>query len=139
MSLVEKLHSKRIKTEEIIGWGTYLRKQWEDAFASSLTETNKKKIYLCDYLWHVFSYEKIDCSKNEKAEELFNAQKKKSCYIFFQHSNNVLLVDRASNLSSFDFAHEEDVYVVDKNFSWTYVKTHELDCGPYFTHVVDEK
>ena len=25
-----------------------------------------------------------------------------------------------------------DWYVVDRNFTWTYVQTHEEDCGPYF-------
>ena len=26
-----------------------------------------------------------------------------------------------------------DWYLVDKDFTWTYVHTHEEDCGPYFT------
>jgi hypothetical protein len=25
-----------------------------------------------------------------------------------------------------------DWYLVDKHFTWTYVHTHEADCGPYF-------
>ena len=25
-----------------------------------------------------------------------------------------------------------EVYVVGKNFEWTYIKTHESSCGPYF-------
>ena len=25
-----------------------------------------------------------------------------------------------------------DWYLVDKDFTWTYVHTHEADCGPYF-------
>ena len=25
-----------------------------------------------------------------------------------------------------------DVYLVDKDFTWTYVHTHEEACGPYF-------
>ena len=25
-----------------------------------------------------------------------------------------------------------DWYLVDKDFTWTYVHTHEEDCGPYF-------
>ena len=33
------------------------------------------------------------------------------------------------------FAQEEDVYVVDENFTWTYVVTHENYCGPYFSKV----
>ncbi|MBT2723991.1 DUF4275 family protein [Bacillus sp. ISL-46] len=26
----------------------------------------------------------------------------------------------------------DDVYVVDKDFTWTYILTHEYFCGPYF-------
>ena len=28
-----------------------------------------------------------------------------------------------------------DWYLVDKDFTWTYVHTHEEDCGPYFCKV----
>ncbi len=27
---------------------------------------------------------------------------------------------------------DDDVYVVDKDFKWTYLKTYETMCGPYF-------
>ena len=30
------------------------------------------------------------------------------------------------------FADKHDVYLVDKDFTWTYVHTHEEACGPYF-------
>lgn len=30
----------------------------------------------------------------------------------------------------------DDVYVVDKDFSWTYIYSHEYFCGPYFFHPV---
>jgi hypothetical protein len=33
------------------------------------------------------------------------------------------------------FAGKNDVYLVDKQFTWTYVHTHEADCGPYFRKV----
>ena len=138
MDLITKLQSKKIKVEEITGWGPYLRKQWEDAFTSHLSNTNKKKIYMDQYLWHAFSYEKVTCATNDKAEELFNAQQKKSCYVFYQHSDDVLLIDRASKITASDISLEDDIYIVDKDFTWTYVKTHESYCGPYF-HKLEKK
>ena len=33
---------------------------------------------------------------------------------------------------------EEDIYVVDKEFTWTYVNTHERSCGPYFSKIKNE-
>jgi len=138
MDLITKLQSKKIKVEEIAGWGPYLRKQWEAAFASHLSDANKKKIYMDQYLWHAFSYEKVTCATNEKAEELFNAQQKKSCYVFYQHSDDVLLIDRAGKITASDISLEDDIYIVDKDFTWTYVKTHESYCGPYF-HKLEKK
>ena len=31
-----------------------------------------------------------------------------------------------------DSMHGADWYVIDRNFTWTYVRTHESDLGPYF-------
>ena len=36
-------------------------------------------------------------------------------------------LESANSLDSF-----AEVYVVDKDFKWTYIKTHENMCGPYF-------
>lgn len=65
---------------------------------------------------------------------------KKECYIFYQHCNDVLLIKDASLLSMDDILRETDdmykgdIYIVDKDFTWTFVKTHEDRwCGPYFT------
>ncbi len=75
-----------------------MRQEWDKAFAPSLTKANKKKIYMNEYLWHVFSYEKVSCLKEEKAQRQFDNQKKKGCYIFFQHSDDVFFIERASKL-----------------------------------------
>ncbi|WP_429351212.1 DUF4275 family protein [Paenibacillus sp. 4624] len=31
-----------------------------------------------------------------------------------------------------DFDEQQDIYIFDKAFTWTYVHTHESMCGPYF-------
>lgn len=46
MDLIELLKRKKMKVTEIPNWGTYLRKQWENNFASCLTASEKKSIYL---------------------------------------------------------------------------------------------
>jgi hypothetical protein len=33
------------------------------------------------------------------------------------------------------FADQQDVYLVDKHFTWTFVHTHEAECGPYFRKI----
>jgi len=138
--LVTELKKKKIKVIEIPKWGTYLRKKWEDEFVSHLNEAEKKAIYLydedgaCGYLWHVFSYEKRVRLQEEQADTAFNREHKKSCYVFYQHSDDALILENARALRAEDFEDEEDVYVVDKEFNWTYVRTHETGwCGPYFS------
>lgn len=138
--LLEILNNKKIKIIEIPKWGPYLRKQWEYNFANHISETEKKSIYLFDndgvwgYLWHLFSYDKKNNLKEEMADQAFNNEAKSSCFVFYQHSDDALILENASNLTAHDLINELDIYVVDKDFNWTYVKTHETGCcGPYFS------
>jgi hypothetical protein len=140
MDLVVALRKKKIKVIEIPKWGTYLRKRWEDEFASHLNVAEKKAIYLydedgaCGYLWHIFSYEKRNTLQEEQADTTFNREYKKSCYVFYQHSDDALILEHAGAIRAEDFEEQEDVYVVDKEFNWTYVRTHETGwLGPYFS------
>ncbi|MFZ5966939.1 MAG: DUF4275 family protein [Bacillota bacterium] len=140
MEIIDMLKSKGVKVTEIPKWGTFLRKQWEDNFANHLSHREKEAIYLydvdgvCGYLWHLFSYEKRDCLKGEEAEQAFNDEQKNACYIFYQDTDDALILEEAAAFNTNDLLNESDVYVVDKEFSWTYVKTHEVGwCGPYFS------
>ncbi|KKB33222.1 hypothetical protein QY97_03625 [Bacillus thermotolerans] len=140
MDLVSSMRMKKVRVIEIPKRGTYLRKKWEDNFVNHLNDKEKKTIFLhdqgdfCGYLWHVFSYEKKKCLKEEQADIAFNKEAKKSCYVFYQHSDNAFILENASTLTAEDFVNEEDVYVVDKGFNWNYVRTHETGwCGPYFS------
>lgn len=91
--------------------------------------------YFCGYLWHVFSYKRRPHLVQKTASEAFDAKKKTKCYVFYQHLSDVLYIGQASALKAAHFAQEEDVYIVDENFTWTYVMTHESDFGPYFSEV----
>jgi hypothetical protein len=139
MDIIDILKSKKVKVTEIPKWGSYLRKQWEDNFANHMSIEEKEAIYLydddgaCGYLWHIFSYGKRDCLQGEEAEQVFNDESKNACYIFYQHTDDALILEEADALSANDLLDESDIYVVDKEFNWTYVKTHETRwCGPYF-------
>lgn len=141
IDLAESITSKKVKVKEIPKWGAYLRKQWEESFANHLSDKEKKSIYFYDdengfsgYLWHLFSYERRKCLKEEHADIAFNKEMKESCYVFYQHSDDALILDNASSLTAMDFVNEEDIYIVDKEFNWTYIVTHETGwCGPYFS------
>ena len=140
MEVVDILKNKKIRVKEIPKWGAYLRKQWENNFGNHISHEEKKSIYLynvdsaCGYLWHIFSYEKKDCLEGEQAEKAFNNEPKNTCYVFYQHSDYALILENASMFTANDLLNETDIYVADKGFNWTYVKTHETGwLGPYFS------
>ncbi|WJV18089.1 DUF4275 family protein [Rossellomorea marisflavi] len=142
MDCIDQLKEKNIKVRDIPGWGAYLKREWVTHFAGHLSDKEKQSIYLLDaegfggYLWHLFSYKKKKCLEGEKAEVAFRDQRKQSCYIFFQDTEDALLLENASGFDVKDLSSEvgRDVYVVDKQFRWTFVLTHETDwLGPYFS------
>ncbi|MDK7489926.1 DUF4275 family protein [Bacillus paranthracis] len=138
MEFLDVLRKKNMKVREFRNWGVYFRKRWEDNFENHLSDEEKEDIFLygdkyrCGYLWHIFSYEKKKCLEGKEAENTFHNEGKKECYIFYQHCDDVLLIKDAS-LLSMDDMYKGDIYIVDKDFTWTFVKTHEHRwCGPYF-------
>ncbi len=140
MEIVDLLKNKKVRVREIPEWGVYLRKQWENNFANHIGPEEKKSIHLydsggaCGYLWHIFSYEKRDCLQGEHAERVFTNEPKNACYVFYQHSDYALILENASAFTADDLTNETDIYIVDKEFTWTFVKTHETGwLGPYFS------
>ncbi|OCA84176.1 hypothetical protein A8F94_15765 [Bacillus sp. FJAT-27225] len=139
MELQRKLIYKDVEVEEAPGMGRMFRKQWEERFAGNLSKREKLSIHLYDkgessgFLWHIFSYEKQDCLEGKAAEQAFNAVRKYACYVFYQNYEDALILKNAKRFTADDLKNEYDVYVVDKDFTWTYVKTHETGwIGPYF-------
>lgn len=132
--IIELLEKKNIEFTELANWGQYLRSVWEENYAFQLTSDEKKNIYLEQYLWHVFSYKKVPCLKNEQAIKEFNRVIKEqcTCHIFFQRSNFALTVQSCRDITAEDIMLDDDIYIVDTEFNWTFVKTHEEQCGPYF-------
>lgn len=138
MDLIDLLKRKKIKVTEIPKWGAYLRKQWENNFANSLSVSEKKSIYFDSYLWHLFSYEKKSCLRDNRANTALHEEVKKECYLFYQHSECALILENAASLTAADLFNEGDVYITDKKFTWTYVNTHESYLGPYFSRKNNE-
>lgn len=143
--LYTRLKRKNMKVTENLHWGIYFRKRWEERFARHLSQEEKERIFLfgdryfSGYLWHIFSYKKIPHLCQVEAYEAFDLQQKTKCYIFYQHLPEVFYVEYAELLKAEDFLEEEDIYIVDENFTWTYVVTHEESCGPYYTNKVLEE
>jgi hypothetical protein len=126
MEQIDLLKGKGITVIEIKNKDHKLLKQWGVAFAKNLSKNQKRQIYYGHCLWHVFSYDVLPCKKSHKARNAFNMIEKDKCYIFYQDSEYALLLENARSLTSEDITNEidgfiHDIYVVDKDFSWTYI------------------
>jgi hypothetical protein len=133
MEQVDLLKDKGIRVTELHNKGYELIKHWGEAFAKDLTKNEKRQIDYGRFLWHALG----SCKRGQSARNAFNYIMKDECYIFYQEFKNAYLLENASSLTSEDILNEYDgsicdVYVVDKDFTWTYIVTHEEDFGPYF-------
>ena len=113
-------------------------KKWLNSFASNITASDIKKYVVStgDYIWHIFSWELLDEHKYLNGEEAKKAYDKedKSDAIYIEWFEDDETKDITWELSSAKALDKlVEVYVVAKDFSWTYIKTHEGNlCGPYF-------
>ncbi|MDV6377864.1 DUF4275 family protein [Sporosarcina sp. GW1-11] len=133
------MQNKELNVLDIPKWGRYLRGKWIESFAANLTIEERKEIYMDQFLWHLCSYEKVECLEKEEAISAFEKKNKKQCTIFYQFSDDAYLVQHAKNLSVQDLPRDEwnmdyqDLYVMDQDHQWTFIITHENDwLGPYF-------
>ena len=113
-----------------------VKERWLDAFAEGANEAELGRHVLAEnnYLWHLFSYKLVPCLTGEAATA---AIPQKNCWQFFcEYPPADLPRVRAMAYEDIVKLPEDlDWYLVDKDFTWTYVHTHEADCGPYFCKV----
>lgn len=86
----------------------------------------------CGYLWHIFSYELLKCNECDQAILEFNATNKHEVILLANIGDVAFQIKDASKLLAEDINKLQDVILTAVDFSWTYAKTHEADCGPYF-------
>lgn len=118
---------------------SHVTAKWDELFASTVSEQSRKhaKQYNNQFKWHLFSFCLLDALKADDARAAFDTIKKDTVYLFFQYAKESFLVKNASLLKAKDLDFDSDmdkadIYVFDPIEKWTYVKTHEKSCGPYF-------
>ena len=113
-----------------------IKERWLDAFAEGAPEAELGKHVLAEnnYLWHVFSFDLVEHLKGEAATA---ALPEGPCWKFYYEypPADVPQVQEITSENPVDLNEPGDWYLVDKHFTWTYVHTHEADCGPYFCKV----
>ena len=112
--------------------------QWLRHFAKGVTEKHIEQYVKDQFIWHVFSWEHV---KNENllvgddARQAFDASDKSEVICCDEYGGEGVkdrLPARYNTAEKID-KWTVEFYVVAKDYSWTYIKTHECDlCGPYF-------
>ena len=105
---------------------------WDATFAGHISEEIKNDIYYNEFKWHIFSYKKQACISEHAARSAFKTTNKNEVYVMYQNSPYITLLRSANEIVAEDFDTEQDVYIFDSSFTWTYVQTHESMCGPYY-------
>lgn len=118
-----------------------MKEKWLDAFASHLSKELINKHYINRILWHVFSYDTREYLIGTDALNSLNETGKDECYIFFGEYDIVYKIKNGEKIDSLFITLLKgmyiDMYIVDKNFKWTYIKTHEEAddrLGPFFAY-----
>ena len=112
-----------------------VKERWLDAFAEDVNEADFGKYVLAsgNYLWHIFSYKLVPHLSGEEARK---ARPNEDCYLFYceypPFNTPRVRFLKAEEAAALAEDHHPDWYLVNKDFTWTYVKTHETECGPYF-------
>ncbi|TWT26026.1 DUF4275 family protein [Planomicrobium sp. CPCC 101110] len=128
-----RLQAINVGYEVVPNSNNEMEQRWEEAFAIGISKSQKRKLAFKQCMWNVFSWGKIKCLKEHQAKGAFDLQKKAGCYLICTSSEEAIFISKASRLKAKDITHiGSDLYIVDDRFTWTYVLTHEEDCGPYF-------
>jgi len=116
---------------------TCFQAKWLKTFARNIAKKDLLKYVNAtgNYIWHIFSWELLSKDQylcGDDARKAYDAiEKSDAIYIdwFNNNATKPLTCDlyTAKALDAFI-----EVYVTDRSFNWTYIKTHESTCGPYF-------
>lgn len=110
--------------------------KWTRLFASSVSKEERKRVHFEQYKWHLFSFNLLDAPTEDSARNAFDRCSKDTAYLFFQHKKEAYLVENAHLLKAEDLDHrflpDPDIYLFSPEGKWTYIHTHEPNCGPYF-------
>ena len=112
--------------------------QWLRHFASDLSQNQYERYIENQYIWHVFSFELIKTDAflvGDAARQAFNQVTKEDCICCDMYNHGGVTNHLPTCYDTAEKIDEKliEFYIVAKDYSWTYIKTHEADmCGPYF-------
>ena len=115
--------------------------EWLRHFAETIDKNDIEKCFVNDFIWHVFSYKLLEEKLffvGDAARTEYDIADKTDCIFCDMYGRNGVTDKMLPEYSSSKEIDSKmiELYVVAKDFSWTYIKTHENDlCGPYFMRI----
>lgn len=116
------------------------------AFAGHLSENEIKKLNLGvrkkGLLWNIFANNAVSCYEGELARQIYDNENKLNA-LSIQYSGNIFCCDdKTTSLLEKKYYKAKEIekdgliefYVIDNDFNWCYIVTHEDLCGPYFCY-----
>lgn len=114
-----------------------LVEKWLSVFAENVPEQIIRDHVLKErnLLWHIFTWGNVPCLHRNAARKAFDKLKYEEAIRFCDgYSGKIRNVSTIGKVSAKELDDDPatDIFVVAKDFSWTYVRTHEVEqCGPY--------
>ncbi len=79
----KQLESERVLIKKCLYTSAEIKKKWELAFLTHMTDTEKEDCHINEYLLHAFTYGKMnDYLEGKDAIKAFNNETKDEIYIF---------------------------------------------------------
>ena len=106
-----------------------IKNKYISVFFNNLTKKEKDEIHFEQYMWHAFSYNKVEAKKGAEAIEALRKHKENDVYVIFQKKEKILEAKDVTYEQIYNNVlnntWQTDCYIIDKDFKWTFVLTHE--------------
>lgn len=86
-------------------------------------------------LWHIFTWGCVECTEGSLAKEAYEKLNDEEVIYFTEHLDASIVpaeIRKKPSLKELEERPNRDIYITAKDYSWTYVKTHEAGIGPFF-------
>lgn len=118
------------------------KREWVKNFAGDVSAEDIQRRMLChgmawNFLWHAFSWQLLPDGAyltGDDARRAFEEANKDGAIEinpFDNEPQSAALPSTLRNAKAIK-AFTEEYYVAGRDFAWTYIQTHEGECGPYF-------
>ncbi len=96
----------------------------------------------CNFPWHIFGWCGVPCLEGDEARKAFDRLVWEHAICFYNgyclQIEDISITDRVTS-EQLECLPLRDIYITAEDFSWTYVRTHEVGIGPYFCTAELEK